>query len=224
MAETTPDAPRANHDNLPVRDRTGAVHCYNCVIEQRQAQVYNLARRMLGNRDLAEDATQEALASGYGSFHQFQGRNLKAWIMQIAANVCRDMLRSKRSLPTVSLSLETLRDDGAASGVDRIPSPEESPEDRAERRELRRAIEAGLAALPPDQRLAVTLVDVQGRTYEESAGILGCPPGTVKSRLNRGRRRIRERLRNEAGLLPRRYRQNPRDDADRAAGQTATTD
>ena len=207
MAGTGPDASCVNHVRLPLRDRTGAVHCYNCVIEGFQAPAYNLARRMLGDWALAEDAAQEAFTSGYRSFHQFRGENLQGWIMRIVANVCRDMLRSSRSRPILSLDVAAPDDPGHAFDAAGIPSGEESPEERAERRELSRTLESGLAALPPDQRLAVTLVDVQGLSYEEAAAAMGCSLGTVKSRLSRGRGRMRDYLRNAGELLPARYRQ-----------------
>lgn len=87
-----------------------------------------------------------------------------------------------------------------------FPSTEESPEDHAERRELNRAIESGLATLSTDQRLAVVLVDVQGFSYEEAASVMGCSVGTVRSRLSRGRGRLRDYLRTMGELLPSRYR------------------
>ena len=80
------------HEPLPVQDRSGATR-YNCIIESMQIQAYNLARRMLEDWSLAEDAAQESFVSGYRAFHQFRGNNLKAWVMRIVANTCKDMLR-----------------------------------------------------------------------------------------------------------------------------------
>ena len=204
-----PDFPCVDHTTLPLRDQSGAAHCYNCVIEAHQVPAYNLARRMLGDWALAEDAVQEAFTSGFRSFHQFRGENLQAWTMRIVTNVCRDMLRSRRARPTVSLDpLGPDPDDPTSvlSVVD-VPSSEESPEEFAERRELDRTIESGLAALPEGQRLAVILIDVQGITYEEAARVMGCSLGTMKSRLSRGRARLRDYLQNAGELLPSRYRQ-----------------
>ncbi len=196
------------HNPLPVQDRTGATSCYNCIIEAFQIQTYNLARRMLDDWSLAEDAVQESFISGYRAFQQFRGDNLRAWLMRIVANTCRDMLRARRARPTVPLDpLPTNPDDPTAiiSAVE-IPSKEESPEDYAERQELQRAIQAGLNSLAEEQRLAVTLVDVQGMDYEEAAAIMSCSLGTVKSRISRGRGRLRDFLRNAGELLPSRFR------------------
>jgi RNA polymerase sigma-70 factor (ECF subfamily) len=196
------------HTPLPVQDRSGSSYCYNCIIESYQAQAYNLARRLLNDWALAEDAVQESFVSGYRAFSQFRGENLKAWVMRIVANTCRDMLRSRRARPTVSLDPNpTDADDPRPSAVD-LPSSEESPEDFAERNELRRTIEQGLASLSEERRLTVLLVDVQGMSYEEVAQIMDCSLGTVKSRISRARAELRDFLRGTGELLPSQFRQN----------------
>lgn len=196
------------HNPLPVQDRSGSSYCYNCIIESHQTQAYNLARRLLNDWSLAEDAVQESFVSGYRAFPQFRGENLRAWVMRIVANTCRDMLRSRRARPTVSLDpTPTEPDDATPSAVD-LPSGLESPEDYAERNELRRAIERGLAALSQDRRLAVLLVDVQGMTYEEASQVIGCSLGTVKSRISRARAELRDFLKATGELLPSQFRQD----------------
>jgi RNA polymerase sigma-70 factor (ECF subfamily) len=197
-----------NHVPLPVEDRTGQTYCYNCVIETHQSQAYNLARRLLNDWSLAEDAVQEGLVSGYRAFSQFRGENLKAWLMRIVANSCRDMLRSQRARPTVSLDpTPTDSEDSTLSAVD-LPSEEASPEDLAERNELRRTIESALASLSEDRRLAITLVDVQGFSYEEAAQVMDCSLGTVKSRISRARSELRDYLRGAGELLPAQFRRD----------------
>jgi len=82
----------------------------------------------------------------------------------------------------------------------------ELPEDYAVRQDLGRAIQQGLDGLPPDQRATVILSDIQGLSYEEIAQATGVSLGTVKSRLSRGRARLRDYLQHEQELLPKRYR------------------
>ena len=202
-------AHRADHAPLPVQDRAGGGYCFNCIVETHQAAAYNLACRILNDRFLAEDAVQESFLSGYRAFGQFRGDNLRAWLMRIVANACRDSRRYHRSRPTVSLDpLPTDSDtDPAPSPAATLPSGEESPEDRAERGELRRAIEDGLSRLSEERRAALALVDIQGFSYEEAATILNCSLGTVKSRISRGRREMRDYLRAAGELLPSRFRQ-----------------
>ncbi len=199
----------ANHTPLPVQNRAGDSFCYNCIIESLQSPAYNLARRLLGDWSLAEDAVQESFVSGYRAFAQFRGDNLKAWVMRIVANACRDMMRARRARPTVSLDPIASDDPDAPtlSAAD-IPSREESPEDTAQRSELRRAIETGLNSLPQEQKLALLLVDVQGFSYEEAALVMSCSLGTVKSRVSRGRGSMRSFLRSTGELLPSQFRQD----------------
>jgi RNA polymerase sigma-70 factor (ECF subfamily) len=208
MVGTTNQFVCANHVPLPVKDRTGQTYCYNCVIETHQSQAYNLARRLLGDWSLAEDAVQEGLVSGYRAFSQFRGENLKAWLMRIVANSCRDMLRAQRARPAVSLDpTPTDSDDPTLSAVD-LPSNQASPEDLAEQSELRRTIESALASLSEDRRLAITLVDVQGFSYEEAAQVMNCSLGTVKSRISRARGELRDYLRGAGELLPAQFRRD----------------
>ncbi len=204
------------HAKLPVQTRTGRTHCFNCIIEEFQAPAYNLARRMLDDWALAEDAVQDSLVSGYRAFRQFRGDNLKAWIMRIVANTCRDMLRSRRARPTVPLDpLPSAEDDQdrTLSAVD-IPSTTESPDEYAERGELNRAIQDCLNSLAQKHRMAEVLVDVQGMSYEEAAVAMNCSLGTVKSRVSRGRRGLRDCLRQARELLPSRFRLSGTDDVD----------
>ena len=163
---------------------------------------------MLDDWALAEDAVQESLVSGYRAFGQFRGENLRAWMMRIVANTCRDMLRARRARPTIPLSplpLDQDEPDQVNTAVD-LPSNMESPEEYAERRELNQAIQAGLNSVPSEHRLAVVLVDVQGMSYEEASVAMNCSLGTVKSRVSRGRRGLREYLRQMGELLPSRFR------------------
>lgn len=198
----------ATHAPLPVQDSNGQSYCFNCIIEEHQSQAYNLARRLLNDWALAEDAVQESFVSGYRAFGQFRGENLKAWVMRIVANSCRDMLRSRRARPTVPLDpTPTDSDDPTLSAVD-LPSSLESPEDQAERSELRRTLETALAILSQERRTAVLLVDVQGFSYEEAAQIMECSLGTVKSRISRARGELRDYLRNTGELLPSQFRQD----------------
>ena len=206
MAQITHTSP---HANLQVTDQSGQSSCFNCVIETYQTQAYNLARRMLSDWALAEDAVQESFVSAYRAFSRFRGENLTAWMLRIVSNTCRDMLRARKSRPTVALDpLPTGDSDGpqGPSAVD-LPSTEASPEDRAEQSELRAAIQGCLDTLQEDRRLAVLLVDVHGLSYEEASESMGCSLGTVKSRVSRGRGGMRDCLRQTGELLPSRFRQ-----------------
>jgi RNA polymerase sigma-70 factor (ECF subfamily) len=128
-------------------------------------------------------------------------------MMRIIANTCRDTLRSRRARPAIPLSPLPRDEDDSDFTIADLPSGDESPEQYAERTELREAIQSGLASLPEERRLAIVLVDVQGFSYEEAAQVAGCAVGTVKSRISRGRSQLRDFLRETGELLPSQFRQ-----------------
>ena len=195
-----------NHNTLPVKDRAGREYCYKCLIEVHQTQAHNLAARMLSDWAAAEDATQEAFLSGYRAFGSFRGDNLRAWLLRIVANACRDMLRSRKSRPTVSIDFSPLDPESPDNPPMDLPSSEESPEEYALRRELGRTLQQGLQSLSEDRRMTAVLVDVQGFSYEEAAQIMNCSLGTVKSRLSRARGELRDFLQSHQELLPSQFR------------------
>ncbi len=194
------------HTYLPVRDRAGGESCYNCVIEEHQARAHNLALRMMGDWAAADDATQEALLSGYRAFGSFRGGNPRAWLLRIVANKCRDMMRARKARPALSLDFSLLGPEDDGSPTPEPPSREESPEETAIRNELGRAIQEGLQSLSEKRRLAVVLIDVQGYSYEEASQVMACSLGTVKSRLARARSDMRDFLQGQRELLPTRFR------------------
>ncbi len=198
---------RQDHAAVAISDRSGAWHCYNCIIVDHQTRAQNLAYRMLGDWSAAEDAVQEAFISGHRAFGKFRGENLTSWLMRIVSNACKDMLRSRRARPTVSTDAPPPDSDPDRPPLE-LPSSSESPEDYAVREELSRAIQSALMALPEERRLAAVLIDVQGYSYEEAARITNVNIGTIKSRLARARAGIRDRLRQNPELLPDRFRQD----------------
>jgi RNA polymerase sigma-70 factor (ECF subfamily) len=181
-------------DELIQRAKQGDLDCFNRLVERYQREVYNLCLRMLGNTQAAEDATQDAFLSAFRGVGKFRGGSFRAWLCRIAANACRDQFRLQRRRPTTSLDTMPLE----LEFDQRAPSPEEY----ALRQELGEEINRALAALPPDQRLAVILRDIEGLDYEEIAQATASSLGTVKSRLSRGRARLRHYLGQYRELLP----------------------
>ncbi|RLC96510.1 MAG: RNA polymerase subunit sigma-24 [Chloroflexi bacterium] len=169
------------------RSKEGDLDSFNRLVETYQAQVYNLALRMLSDRQAAEDASQDTFLSAWSGIRKFREGSFKAWLLSITANTCRDQLRKRKRNPTSSL-------EELSCEVEERRSSAESPEDYTLRRELADQIQRALAALPPDQRLAVILRDVQGLSYDEVAQAMRCSLGTVRSRLSRGRSRLHDHL------------------------------
>jgi RNA polymerase sigma-70 factor, ECF subfamily len=199
----------ADEQWLVEQARRGDLDSFNRLVERHQLSVFNLCLRMLGERHAAEDATQETFLSAYRAIEQLQGPYVSAWFLRIAANGCYDELRRRKRRP--SHSLDELMDDPERSPS--IATAEPGPEDESLRLELRRSIEQALLLLPAEQRLAIVLCDVQGLSYDEIADITRASLGTVKSRISRGRAKMRELLREMREPLPASPRQEDRDPA-----------
>ena len=181
----------------------GEVENFNALVRLYEGRVYNLCYRMLGDADSAADAAQDAFLSAFRNLRSFRGGSFRSWMLRIATNTCYDVLRARKRRPAVSLDAEADDEDDASPL--QIADDAESPTDFALRRELAQAIQLGLAGLPEDQRVVLILSDIEGLAYEEIAEVTSTNLGTVKSRLSRGRARLRDIL--KAGeLLPARYR------------------
>jgi RNA polymerase sigma factor (sigma-70 family) len=181
----------------------GDVESFNELVRLFEGRVYTVCYRMLGDAESAADAAQDAFLSAFRNLKSFRGGSFRSWMLRIATNTCYDVLRVRKRRPSVSLDIEA--DDETASSPLQIADTAESPDDFAQRRELAAAIQQGLTELPDEQRIVLILSDIQGLAYEEIAQITNSNLGTVKSRLSRGRARLREVL--KAGeLLPTRYR------------------
>ena len=183
--------------------QSGDVESFNELVRLFEGRVYTLCYRMLGDAESAADAAQDAFLAAFRNLKSFRGGSFRSWMLRIATNICYDVLRVRKRRPSVSLDIEA--DDESASSPLQIADTAESPDDFAQRRELAAAIQQGLTALPDEQRIVLILSDIQGLAYEEIAQITNSNLGTVKSRLSRGRARLRDIL--KAGeLLPTRYR------------------
>ncbi len=182
----------------------GDVSAFNQLVRAYQTMVYRTAYRVMGESASAEDATQDAFVSAYKHIRAYRGGSFKAWLLRIVTNACYDQLRVRQRRPTTSLDAMLVDSDNPAPGADRaVP---ESPQDFAERQELGDAIQRGLVTLPPDQRVTLVLVDIEGFSYDEVAEATGANLGTVKSRLSRARLALRDFLQTQEELLPARYR------------------
>ncbi|MBI4789634.1 MAG: sigma-70 family RNA polymerase sigma factor [Chloroflexi bacterium] len=182
----------------------GDTAAFNQLVRTHQVLVYRTAYRVLGDQAAAEDATQDAFISAFKHIRTYRGGSFKAWLLRIVTNACYDQLRVKQRRPTASLDALLLDPDDPAPGIDRAAP--ETPQDAAERQELNGAIQNGLATLPPDQRVTLVLVDIEGFSYEEVAQATDANIGTVKSRLSRGRAHLRDFLLGQEELVPARYR------------------
>lgn len=197
MSEQTGGTPLG--DSPPRTDaQLLAAHCagdpdaFTEIVRRHRDRLWAVALRTTGNPEEANDALQDALISAYRRAETFRGDSaVTTWLHRIVVNASLDRLR-RRSVRT----WVPLPDEGAgespASLVD--DSRLADPRAAAETSETIREVRAALDTLPPDQRAAIVLVDLEGWSVEEAAKALDCPVGTVKSRCFRGRAKLAERL------------------------------
>lgn len=201
---------REDEVQLIARSQLGDVDAFNQLVLNYQQSTYGVVFRMLGDRDAAADVTQDVFIAAFRGIQSFRGgSSFRAWLMRIASNAACDYWRRTQRHPTESLDVDTNDDDGHAASILNSAvaiGQEVNPEEYLLNRELQELIQRGLQELPLDQRVAVVLCDIQGLSYEEIAATTQATLGTVRSRIARGRARLRSYLYRHRELLPRGYR------------------
>ena len=183
----------------------GDLRSFNSLVLHYQDMAYNVAYRIMGEPDAAEDATQEAFISAYQKLDQFHGGSFKAWLLRIVSNACYDELRRRQRKPVTALEPE-VHDGETWEDPAWIKDPSTNPEETLEQAELQAAIQKCINKLENKFRIVLVLVDVEGLDYETAAAAAGTPLGTVKSRLARARDRIQNCLQRFWELLPDMFR------------------
>lgn len=177
------------------RASRGDAAAFNHLMAQHERRMYAVALRMCGNREDAQDCLQEAMLRVYRAIGGFKGQSsFSTWVYRITMNTCLDELRRKKNRQNTSL--DNLLDMGWS------PADESNaPEKQAMRSELRRNLNRAIQELPEEMRSAVVLRDIQGFSYDEIARMLEINVGTIKSRISRGREKLREKLKENAELF-----------------------
>lgn len=166
----------------------GELDAFNHLVTAYQDYLYAMTVRVVRDRDIAEEAVQEAFFSAYRNLERFSGPSFRAWLTRIAINAARDLLRKRKRRP--SGPYPEWEDD---SWQPPAPAAEE-PEAVADARQRHAAIARCMEGITDDQRAAIVLYDVQGYDYGEIATMTGVSVGTVKSRIHRGRLALRDCL------------------------------
>jgi RNA polymerase sigma-70 factor, ECF subfamily len=182
--------------DLAARHRYGDPRAFEEVYARFSRLVFQIALRMSADPALAEDLSQEIFLRIFRHLEKFKGRSsLKTWVYRVSINCCRSRLgrRSRRGRAWVDVEEETL---------ERMPATAEGPEARVARREAAATLARALAQLPLQFREAVVLRDISDLSYEEIAAVLDVRIGTVRSRIARGRDRLRDIVTRGAANAP----------------------
>ena len=175
----------------------GDVQAFEELMQSHESRIYAIALRMMGNREDAQDCAQEAMVRIYRAMGSFKGQSaLATWIYRITMNTCLDELRRRKARKVTSL--DSLVDNGWSP-----TDTGDTPEEHGLRVEKQNALNQAIQSLPDDMRAAIILRDVKGYSYDEIASMLDANVGTIKSRISRGREKLREILSKQSELFGR---------------------
>ena len=189
--------PEAADEAIVRRCLAGDRDAFSILVERYQGRLMGHVHRMLGDRELSLDVTQEAFIRAWQNLARYDPQwRFSTWLYSIASNRAIDHLRQRRKNmvyldePIMMGESEMQRD---------LPGPDRTAEDDFEGKDLEERLEAAIAGLPHEQRQLLLLRHPGGRSYEEIAEITKLPMGTVKNRIFRARQRLKEQL---GSLLP----------------------
>ncbi len=184
---------KQNERGLIEKSKNGDVKAFEDLISGYEKKVFNIVYRIVGDYNDAQDVSQEVFIKAFRAIGNFRGKSsFYTWLYRIAVNECMDAMKARKKTTALSINAPVGDED---SGIAReIKDDGESLEEKVERNELRSIIEKALNRMPYEHRIMIVLRDVQGFSYEEIAAMLKCPAGTVKSRINRARRALKELL------------------------------
>lgn len=191
-----PPAPSDTDLQLVERTVAGDQRAYELLVLKYQRRIERLIGRMVRDTDLVQDIAQETFLRAYRALHQFRGEaQFYTWLYRITVNTAKKALLEMKRNPVVTESmLQSSEDEDETSRPRNEPISEETPETVLAAQEIAAAVNAAMDALPEDLRQAVTLREIEGLSYEEIATAMGCPIGTVRSRIFRAREAISARV------------------------------
>ena len=176
--------------------RAGDERAFGQIVLAYQKRVYNIAYRMLGNKEEAKDLAQEVFLSVFESIKDLREEvKFEAWLIQITLNHCRNRwkyLKRRRYFQSDSLDSAVETDDGEMTK--QIYDPSDNPETLFEKKMIQDLIQRGLLQLKEEQRELIVLRDLQGLSYQEMGELFCLPEGTIKSKIHRARMDLKEIL------------------------------
>jgi len=182
---------------LVARCRAGDQAAYRTLVQRHGRDAFVLARRIVGSDEDAEEVVQEAFLKAFRSLDRFRGGSaFYTWLYRIVYNGAIDRLRKESRLRTVDYDDTLARGEEVDGAAELLPPRLDADPARVQRRrELKEQMESALEQLSEAHQAVIVLREVHGLTYEEIAEVVGCPKGTVMSRLHHARRRMQELLR-----------------------------
>lgn len=195
-ASPAPSPPNDSDLQLVQRTVAGDQMAYELLVIKYQRRIERLIARMVRDNDLVQDIAQETFLRAYRALPQFRGEaQFYTWLYRIAVNTAKKFLMDMRRDPVMTESaLTPVSEEDETFRNRHEPTSEETPETVLAAQEIAQAVNAAMEALPEELRQAVTLREIEGLSYDEIAQAMGCPIGTVRSRIFRAREAISARV------------------------------
>ena len=171
----------------------GNVDAYGKIVGRYNGRLYNFIYRFVGDRETAEDIVQETFLRAFRKRKEYRAiANFSTWLFTIAGNLAKSELRRRKRWRMFSLE----RDEETDTGME-LPDESARPDKVAESSIADVQIQQAIASLPDNYKQVILLRDVEGMSYQEISEIVDCPVGTVKSRVNRARLKLQQKLKSE---------------------------
>jgi len=180
-------------DELIARCKDGDMSAFNLIVQRYKTPLTNPVCRFLDDQEAAEDLTQEVFIRIYRNINRYRAdiAGFRTWIYRITANLCKNEMRSRRRRSRILVNAATSDQEEL---IEYIQDTSPRPDHQLEEKELQEVLNRAISSLPEKFRLILVLRDVEGMSYEEISRIVNKPLGTVKSRINRARLLLKNRM------------------------------
>ena len=187
---------------LVQRVQSGDQHAFELLVAKYQRRIFRLISRFVSDPATAEDIAQETFLRAYRAIGRFRGDSqFYTWLYRIAVNTAKRSASAGARSPVFQENLHSSEGEETFAGSEQL-STVETPEAVMATREIADAVKNALDGLPEELRTAIVLREIEGLSYEDIAQLMGCPPGTVRSRIFRAREAIARQLRPLLGTRP----------------------
>jgi RNA polymerase sigma-70 factor (ECF subfamily) len=180
---------------LVARCKNGDMSAFDLIVHKHKVPLINFAYRFIGDRDTAEDLVQETFVRVYKNISRYRKdtASLRTWMYRIAANLCKNELRNRSTRSKMLVNSAMVAQDSSVL-TEEMMDGSRGPDRQLEEKELQKVLAQAISRLPERLRISIILRDIEGMTYEEISRVINRPIGTVKSRINRARLMLRDKM------------------------------
>lgn len=186
---------KESDDELVIRFKNGDLSAFDLIVQRYRKPLINFVFRFLYDRESAEDLTQEVFIRVYKNIKRYRSdvAGFRTWIYRIAVNLCKNEIRNRSRR---SRTLANFDEIGGDAQITNIQDASLEPDRKLEEKEMQEILAKAISSLPEKYKTVIILCDIENMTYNEIARIIKRPIGTVRSRINRGRLMLKDKMAN----------------------------